>query len=90
LHITSSRPKRSVAVPTSASTSAARVTSARTGKITSGIAAAVSFSAPLTSAAITRAPSAASRSAVDRPWPIPAPVTIAIFPSRRPISRLPA
>ena len=39
---------------------------------------------PLTSAARTRAPSSANRTATARPIPEPAPVTRATFPARRP------
>src|SRR5262245_22864311 len=42
------------------------------------------------SATHTRAPSRASACAMARPMPWPAPVTIATFPSRRPIRHLPS
>ena len=57
------------------------MTSASKGLMESGISDAVSFSAPLKSAASTLAPSDASFSAVARPCPNPAPVTMAILPS---------
>ena len=81
----SSPPKASTAVAIIRSVSAASATSAAHGTATapcdSIIATVSSTLGPRTSAATTCAPSAAKRSALARPMPDPAPVTMAILPS---------
>src|SRR3954471_16714735 len=81
----SSRPNSSTAARIIASTSDSFVTSQCTGSTPSPTWAAVSFSAPLTSAATTRAPSRMNALTDAFAMPEPAPVITATFPSNSPI-----
>jgi hypothetical protein len=86
LSTTSSRPKRSTVAATAASTSASTVTSQCTGTTASPSSAAVSFSAPLMSAATTEAPSRTKIRDDALAIPDPAPVISATLPSSIPIA----
>src|SRR5262245_10459463 len=83
----SSRPKCSSAACTAASTSDSLVTSQCTGSTASPRAAAVSFSAPLMSAATTRAPRSTNSRVDALAMPEPAPVIRATLPSSSVIGR---
>ena len=84
----STRPKASTAAPNMASTSASDETSTWKGTTASPSSAAVSFSAPLMSAAKTLAPSRTNTSDAAFAIPDPAPVITATFPSSSPMTLL--
>src|SRR4051794_2541956 len=89
LSIASSCPNSATAACTAASRSDSLVTSQCTGTTSPPTSAAVSFSAPLMSAATTFAPSRANTFTDALPIPDPAPVTTATFPSSSPIASSP-
>ena len=89
LSTASSRPNSVTAVAIIRSTSASCATSHCTGTTPSPTAAAVSFCAPLMSAATTRAPSRTKISTDALPMPDPAPVMTATLPSNVPITNPP-
>ena len=78
LTITSTPPKRSTAAATRARTSSSRATSQRWTRVRAGsrVAATDSSLSGVRPASTTQAPSAAKRSAMPRPMPEPAPVTM--------------
>src|SRR5205814_9224351 len=84
---TSRPPNDSTAVSTMRTTLGSSETSTSTATALPSSPATRSASVPLISATTTEAPSRAIRRAVASPMPLPAPVTIATLPSRRPIGR---
>src|SRR3954454_15535443 len=90
LRTASRRPNSSTAARIVASTSSSFVTSQCTGSTPAPTSAAVSFSAPLMSAATTCAPSRTKIFTAAFAIPEPAPMMTATFPSSSPMSRPPA
>src|SRR4029450_9266396 len=88
LRIASTLPNSATAASNNAATSSSWVTSQCTGSAPSPISAAVSFSAPLMSAATAFAPSATKSFVEALAIPEPAPVITAASPSSRPITCL--
>src|SRR6266566_1275626 len=84
---TSRPPNDSTAVSTMRTTLGSSETSTSAATALRSSPATRSASVPLMSATTTEAPSRAIRRAVASPMPLPAPVTIATLPSRRPIER---